>query len=112
MTAIGWLQIVVYSPRDPRAHEAARDLHVPGLRGRAPARSSASSARSSAALYAACGVDPRREQTWLQYTFALLAFSAASLLVSYAIFRLQALLPLNPQGLAGGLASTSRGTRR
>jgi K+-transporting ATPase ATPase A chain len=51
------------------------------------------------ALYALSGVDPRREQTWLQYTFALLAFSTLSLLVSYAIFRLQAVLPLNPQGL-------------
>jgi K+-transporting ATPase ATPase A chain len=51
-------------------------------------------------LYAVCGIDPQREQTWLQYCFALLAFSTFSLLVSYAIFRLQAWLPLDPQGLA------------
>jgi len=53
------------------------------------------------ALYAVCGVDPRREQTWLEYTTALLAFSCFGLLVTYALLRLQALLPLNPQALPG-----------
>ena len=44
-----------------------------------------------------CGVDGKREQTWVQYAFALLAFSAISLLVTYLIQRLQGVLPLNPQ---------------
>jgi K+-transporting ATPase ATPase A chain len=39
------------------------------------------------------------EQTWQAYTLALLAFSAFTLLVTYAIQRLQHLLPFNPQGL-------------
>jgi K+-transporting ATPase ATPase A chain len=47
-----------------------------------------------------CGVDPRAEQTWREYALALILFSAAGLLVTYAILRLQHLLPLNPQGLA------------
>jgi len=51
------------------------------------------------ALYAVCGVDPRREQPWLQYAASLRAFSCFSLLVTSALLRLQALLPLNPQGL-------------
>jgi len=51
------------------------------------------------ALYAVCGVDPRREQTWLEYTASLLAFSCFGVLVTYALLRLQAVLPLNPQGL-------------
>jgi len=39
------------------------------------------------------------EQPWPVYAGALLAFSAASLLVTYLIQRLQGLLPLNPQAL-------------
>jgi K+-transporting ATPase ATPase A chain len=46
-----------------------------------------------------CGVDPRAEQTWREYALALILFSAAGLLVTYAILRLQHLLPLNPQNL-------------
>src|SRR5438094_6943232 len=48
-------------------------------------------------LYWLCGVDPREQQTWTQYTLALLLFSAITLLVTYAIERLQQILPLNPQ---------------
>jgi K+-transporting ATPase ATPase A chain len=99
MTLIGWLQIflfatVIFALTKPlgtylyQVFEGERrplePLFGPLERG----------------LYAACGVDPRREQTWLQYTFALLVFSLFGLLVSYAIFRLQAVLPWNPQGLA------------
>src|SRR5471032_3248984 len=42
-------------------------------------------------------VDPKQEQGWKQYTFALLIFSLVSLLFTYAILRLQNFLPLNPQ---------------
>ena len=48
--------------------------------------------------YRACGVN-RREQHWRAYTGSLLLFSAATLLVTYAIQRLQHVLPLNTQGL-------------
>jgi K+-transporting ATPase ATPase A chain len=44
------------------------------------------------------GVDGR-EQSWQAYTAGLLAFSAFTLVVTYAIQRLQLLLPFNPQGL-------------
>ncbi|MBN9035893.1 MAG: potassium-transporting ATPase subunit KdpA [Rhizobiales bacterium] len=54
-------------------------------------------------FYAAAGVDPAREQGWLAYAFSLLAFSIAGFAALYAILRLQAFLPLNPQGF-GGLA--------
>jgi K+-transporting ATPase ATPase A chain len=46
-----------------------------------------------------CGVDAQREHTWSEYTLALLVFSALGLLVTYALQRLQHLLPLNPQHL-------------
>ncbi|SOC38518.1 K+-transporting ATPase ATPase A chain [Rhizobium subbaraonis] len=49
-------------------------------------------------LYAVAGVDPKKEQGWLGYTFAMLAFSVAGFIALYAILRLQAYLPLNPQG--------------
>jgi potassium-transporting ATPase potassium-binding subunit len=42
-------------------------------------------------------VDPAKEQGWKQYTFAMLIFSLVSLLFTYAILRLQDILPLNPQ---------------
>ena len=46
-------------------------------------------------------IDPKGEQSWKSYTFSILAFSIVSLLFTYAILRLQAFLPLNPQKLAG-----------
>jgi len=39
------------------------------------------------------------EQNWKQYSVSLFIFSLISLLFTYAILRLQHLLPLNPQGL-------------
>ncbi len=52
-------------------------------------------------FYALAGVDPKKEQGWLAYAFSMIAFSIAGLLVLYAIQRLQAYLPYNPQGFAG-----------
>jgi K+-transporting ATPase ATPase A chain len=49
-------------------------------------------------LYKFMGVDPREEQDWRSYAIALLVFSATGVLFTYAILRLQHLLPLNPQG--------------
>ena len=47
--------------------------------------------------YWVMGVKPDQEQGWKQYTFAMLLFSLVSCLFTYAILRLQHLLPLNPQ---------------
>jgi len=49
--------------------------------------------------YRIMGVDARREQGWLQYTFAMLLFSLVGCLFTYAILRLQKYQPLtlNPQ---------------
>ncbi len=51
-------------------------------------------------IYRLCAVNARSEMNWRQYSFAMLGFSAVSLILTYAIQRLQSLLPLNPQGLA------------
>ena len=48
--------------------------------------------------YRLMGVKAEREQDWKQYTIAMLLFSAAGCLFTYAILRLQNHLPLNPQG--------------
>ena len=49
-------------------------------------------------LYRLAGIACKREQTWKQYAVSLCLFSLVSLLFTYAILRLQHLLPLNPQG--------------
>jgi K+-transporting ATPase ATPase A chain len=49
-------------------------------------------------LYRVSGVDEKREQTWSEYTIALLVFSFFGLVVTYFIQRLQHVLPMNPQG--------------
>src|SRR5690349_11462002 len=52
-------------------------------------------------LYRLFRVDAHREQDWKQYGVAMLMFSLVSMLFTYAILRLQHVLPLNPQGFAG-----------
>ena len=51
-------------------------------------------------LYRLTGVDPDEEMRWTQYAFAMLIFSAATLVLTYLVQRLQHILPLNPQHLA------------
>ena len=51
-------------------------------------------------IYRLTGVDETHEMRWTEYALAMLAFSVVSMLVLYAMQRLQALLPFNPQGLA------------
>ncbi len=98
MTAIGWTQIAVFfvvvlaltRPLGAymfRVFEGARQP-LPSVLGRA-----------ERLVYRLCGVDPTREQTWPAYAFSLLAFSLFGLLGTYAIERLQHVLPLNPQHL-------------
>ena len=47
--------------------------------------------------YRLLGVDPEHDMKWTEYATAMLLFSAATLVFSYAALRLQGLLPLNPQ---------------
>src|SRR5947207_2418575 len=50
-------------------------------------------------LYRLTGVDEHHEMRWTEYAFAMLLFSAVSMLVLYVQQRIQGLLPLNPQKL-------------
>ena len=51
-------------------------------------------------IYKLSGVHADQEMDWREYAFAMLGFSAVTLVVTYGIERLQNLLPFNPQGLA------------
>ena len=52
-------------------------------------------------LYRMTGVEPDQEMRWTEYAVAMLVFSAATMMLTYSIERLQHLLPLNPQHLPG-----------
>jgi potassium-transporting ATPase potassium-binding subunit len=49
-------------------------------------------------IYKLTGVDETREMRWTEYAVAVLMFSVVSLVVLYAMQRVQQLLPFNPQG--------------
>ena len=96
MTANGWIQILLYmaiifAVTKPMGNYMYRVFEgdrqpLPRLFG-----------PIERLLYKLCGVDPRQQQDWKQYTMAMLVFSALTLLVTYGIERLQHVLPLNPQ---------------
>ena len=48
-------------------------------------------------LYRICGIAAKMEMSWAQYAVALLVFNAIGVMIVYALQRLQAWLPLNPQ---------------
>jgi K+-transporting ATPase ATPase A chain len=52
-------------------------------------------------VYRLTGVDETREMRWTEYAAAMLLFSVVSMLALYLMQRLQGVLPLNPQRLAG-----------
>ena len=99
MSANGWLQFAIYSlvllatvrPVGvylARVLEGERTWLDPVLRP------------CERLIYRLCGVNSSKEMNWREYAYAVLGFSAASMLLTYGIQRLQAFLPLNPQGLA------------
>jgi len=49
-------------------------------------------------FYRLMGVDPEKEQQWVDYAGSLLLFSFLGFLFAYAVLRLQHLLPMNPEG--------------
>ncbi|HUO05771.1 MAG TPA: potassium-transporting ATPase subunit KdpA [Candidatus Binataceae bacterium] len=52
-------------------------------------------------IYRVTGVQPGSEMTWFEYAIAMLLFSMVGMIVLYLLERLQAFLPLNPQGFSG-----------
>jgi K+-transporting ATPase ATPase A chain len=99
MSANGWLQFAIYSlvllatvrPVGiymARVLEGERTWLDPVLRP------------VERLIYKLSGVDSGNEMNWREYAFAMLGFSAVTLLITYGFERLQNLLPFNPQGIA------------
>jgi K+-transporting ATPase ATPase A chain len=106
VNAIGWLQIVLFlaivialtKPLGVYLHRVFEGERQPLPRTLGPIERG---------LNWLTGVSAKDEQGWKAYTLSVMAFSLFSLLVTYAIERLQGLLPLNPQhfdGVEPGLA--------
>ncbi|MFL9840511.1 potassium-transporting ATPase subunit KdpA [Sphingomonas sp. ST-64] len=52
-------------------------------------------------FYKLAGIDPTVEQSWRRYALHMLIFNLFLLLFTYAVLRLQGVLPMNPRGIAG-----------
>ena len=52
-------------------------------------------------FYRLSGIDPKQEQGWRRYALHMIAFNAVLMALTYAVLRLQGVLPGNPQGLVG-----------
>jgi K+-transporting ATPase ATPase A chain len=61
-------------------------------------------------LYRLAGVDSSAGMGWRQYAIALVVFNFLGVLAVYGLQRLQGVLPLNPQGMAGVSADSSFNT--
>jgi potassium-transporting ATPase potassium-binding subunit len=61
-------------------------------------------------IYRLTGVNEEREMRWTEYAVAMLLFSVVSMIVLYALQRLQYYLPFNPQKLAGIIPHSSFNT--
>src|SRR6202041_1102088 len=53
-------------------------------------------------IYRLTGIDETHEMRWTEYAVVMLLFSLVTMLVTYAIERLQQLLSLNPPHLGAG----------
>ncbi|MCC6435599.1 MAG: potassium-transporting ATPase subunit KdpA [Acidimicrobiales bacterium] len=73
---------------------------APERRGRASTLADRVFGPVESLVYRVVRVDPLREQRWTGYASALLSFSAVSVVVLYALQRLQGVLPLNPDDAA------------
>jgi K+-transporting ATPase ATPase A chain len=61
-------------------------------------------------IYRICGVEPGREMAWGEYAIALLLFNILGAFLLYALLRLQAFLPFNPQKLPAVSGDTAFNT--
>jgi len=105
MTSIGWLQIALYCALT-LAVAYPLGLYMTRVFSGESTWLDAILKPIERALYKICGIDAETEMRWTEYIFALLGFSLVSMLVLYALERMQAILPavvgklaLNPQHL-------------
>ena len=109
MTAQAWMQLLVYlALLIALAWPLGRWLAAVA-EGRLP-RWLSPLLRAENALYRLAGIDPAVGTGWKPYALALIAFNLLGLLFVYALQRLQAVLPLNPQALPAVSADSSFNT--
>ncbi len=96
MTINGWLQILFFSAAILAVAKPIGMYLVSVYEGRtrwlAPVER---------VIYALSGIDPEEDQHWTRYAGSMLLFSLASMLLTYAVLRLQGVLPFNPQAFPG-----------
>lgn len=92
MTINGWLQILFFSAAILAVAKPMGLYFVAVYEGRMRWLSPI-----ERGIYALSGIDPEEDQHWTSYAAAMLLFSLATMLLTYALLRLQHLLPLNPQ---------------
>ena len=100
MSASGWIQLLVFLVALVALGWPLGRWIVVASEGRLP-RWLAPLGRVERGLYRVAGVDANAGMGWKQYALALLAFNVIGLLATYALQRLQGVLPLNPQGMGG-----------
>jgi K+-transporting ATPase ATPase A chain len=96
MTANGYLQIVVYLVV-LLALAKPLGLYMANIYEGKPTLAGRLGGGAERLLYRLCGVDADKEMAWTQYAIAMLIFNGMGALLVYALQRLQAALPLNPQ---------------
>lgn len=105
MNAAAWMQLAAYlAVLLLMAWPLGRALHAV-MEGRF-----AVGRRVEASLFRLAGIDPAREQPWPAYTVGLLVFNGLGVIAVFALQRLQALLPLNPQALPAVAADSAFNT--
>jgi potassium-transporting ATPase potassium-binding subunit len=98
MTGTGWLQILLFMAA-VLAVTRPLGAYMARVFGRERTRLDPALRPIERAVYRLTGVDETREMPWTEYSVALLVFSVVTMLMLYALQRLQGWLPLNPQQL-------------
>ena len=96
MTISGWILIIVYTalfvglakPFGAWLFALYGDKRMP-------------LARLENGFYRLSGIDPKVEQSWGGYAWAVMIFNIVGIVSLFALLKLQGVLPLNPQGFAG-----------
>jgi K+-transporting ATPase ATPase A chain len=99
MTIQGWMMILVFvAVLIALAKPMGMWLHAVYAGNRTPLHPVLGSVERG--FYRLAGIDPNAEQGWRRYAVHMLLFQLATFLFTYAILRLQHVLPMNDRGLA------------
>src|SRR6201996_186000 len=99
MTANGWIQIVLFFALILLAAKPL-GLYMARVFERETTWFDRLARPVERLIYRLTGIDENHEMRWNEYAVAMLLFSLVTMVVTYAIERLQHILPLNPQKLA------------